>query len=116
MYLAAPRWRGTSALVLPRSAARIRGLGQTATLDLSSADPTLVPCSSVTLPAGFVGPVNCDPTNGGPSYPASQAQLSAAYSSLAAQVQATAAPSWVLPAALAAGGLVLAMVFLKAAR
>lgn len=32
-------------------------------------------CSSITLQPGFVGPVNCDPSQGGPYYPASQSQL-----------------------------------------
>lgn len=36
-----------------------------------------VPCSDIHLPAGFVGPVDCDPTNGGPVYPVSQDQISA---------------------------------------
>ncbi len=43
--------------------ARRRGLG------------ALVPCSSLSLPPGFVGPVECDPSSGPALYPASQSQL-----------------------------------------
>lgn len=35
----------------------------------------LPPCNTITLPPGFVGPVNCDPTLGMPNYPASQSQV-----------------------------------------
>lgn len=32
-------------------------------------------CSSITTPPGWVGPVNCDPSQGPPYYPASQSQI-----------------------------------------
>lgn len=41
-----------------------------------------VPCSDITLPAGFVGPVDCDPTNGGPVYPVGQNQISALWDAI----------------------------------
>lgn len=31
-------------------------------------DSVLPPCAGMTLPPGFVGPVNCNPSNGGPTY------------------------------------------------
>jgi len=47
-------------------------------------DNTLPPCSSINVPAGFVGPINCDPSSGDVNYPASQSQLA----NLAQQLQA----------------------------
>ncbi len=37
----------------------------------------LPPCSTITLPVGFVGPVNCDNSMGGPNYSVSAGQSQA---------------------------------------
>jgi hypothetical protein len=53
-----------------------RGLGDTLTVSGNPlgdwVDPngvvSLTPCESITTSPGFVGPINCDPTNGMPNY------------------------------------------------
>jgi hypothetical protein len=42
--------------------------GDTGTAPPTTPPSSLPPCPSITLPAGFVGPVNCDPTTGPPNY------------------------------------------------
>jgi hypothetical protein len=41
-----------------------------------------LPCSSVNVPAGFVGPIDCDPSSGAPNYPASQSQLASMWDAI----------------------------------
>jgi hypothetical protein len=110
VYFVAPRWRGTSPVARLRSARQIRGLG------------ALPACAGITLPPGFVGPVECDPTLGGPSYPASQSQVLSLQEQINALVPAPGA-SWVDwvnqhagALALAGGSLVALMVVRKVAR
>jgi hypothetical protein len=114
MYFSAPRWRGTSAVVDLRSAQKIRGLGL---IDLSAVDPSgSTPCSQVSVPAGFVGPINCDSSGGGPVYAASQSQLASAIAQLQAQIAGqSSSPSWGTIALIGGGGL-LFVVLLKALR
>jgi hypothetical protein len=56
----------------------------------SASSGTLPLCSGITLPAGFVGPVNCDPSSGPPTYTVTTgaSQASAAASAQAACSQA----------------------------
>ena len=115
MYFSAPRWRGTSAVVDLRSAQKIRGLGL---IDLSAVDPSgSTPCSQVSVPAGFVGPINCTPDiTGGVNYAASQSQLASAIAQLQAQIAGqSSSPSWGTIALIGGGGL-LFVVLLKALR
>ena len=115
MYFSAPRWRGTSAVVDLRSAQKIRGLGL---IDLSAVDPSgSTPCSQVSVPAGFVGPINCDSSGGGPVYAASQSQLASAVAQLQGQITGTqlSSPPWGTIALIGGGGL-LFVVLLKALR
>ncbi len=53
-------------------------------------NPTLPLCSSLTLPPGFVGPMNCDPSSGPPTYTVTvgSSQSSAVYSAQTACSQA----------------------------
>jgi hypothetical protein len=52
-----------------------------------------MPCSSIVLPPGFVGPVDCDPTDGGPTYPVGQNQISQIWGYLNDVADAQSAPS-----------------------
>lgn len=49
---------------------------------------TLPPCSSVVVPPGFVGPINCDPTAGAVNYGASQSQVASLGQSVQDQINA----------------------------
>jgi hypothetical protein len=55
-----------------------KGMGQDSSLPL---------CTSITVPAGFVGPLQCDASQGPPTYPASQTQLSSVEQDVAALQQ-----------------------------
>lgn len=81
------------------------GMGQDptdpATADQSALGGAPVPCSSVTVPAGYVGPIDC--SGGSVSYPASQSQVAALQQQVAGQ---TNYMPYVLGAA-AIGGIAL---------
>lgn len=77
---------------------------------------TLPPCSSVNVQPGFVGPVECDPSEGGAWYPASQSQV-ADLSQWIQDLQATpaAAPSY-LPWIVGGAAFLLLLVLVGGRR
>ena len=87
MYVSAPSWRGTSPVYRLRTARQVRSSSPVPLggryLGRGLGDAPLPPCSSITTPPGFVGPVQCDPTLGPPSYSPSASQ----FADLSNQVQ-----------------------------
>jgi hypothetical protein len=63
--------------------------------DPSTAILNVLPaCSSITVPAGFVGPIQCDPTEGPVQYPASSNSPAAATSTCSLFGTAIPLPCW----------------------
>ncbi len=74
----------------------------------------LPPCSSVDVPAGFVGPINCDPSAGPVSYPASQSQVADVWAALQ-NIGTPAAASTPVPwgtIAMVGGGVFVVLLLL----
>jgi hypothetical protein len=65
---------------------RVTGLGQIET-GFGTDGSGLPPCGSISVPIGFVGPVQCDPTFGGPVYTASSSQIAAIQAQVIDQAQ-----------------------------
>lgn len=75
----------------------------------------LPPCSSVQVAPGFVGPVECDPSAGPVSYPASQSQVADIWAALQNMGSGGAAAAQPIPwgtIAMVGGGVFVVLLLL----